>query len=224
MRVYSGVDVRRDGSDEELGGCHEETEGPIRRPEGSSSCNWASTVGVESVRRMIDATRRAAGILRSEAEDFSQDAWLHLLAKRNAIGNAFEGRSTFETYLYSVLLNFARNWRRARIRRVSRMVPYDSISERKVARVRSGPRTPQEHCELRCHLEKVMAATPWAEWDLLWAWAAGRADERMPQEASANARYCKVSRTLRKVRDALAACDESAGGGGTASFRSPQDR
>jgi len=58
------------------------------------------------------------------AEDVVQETWLQALASLKR----FEGRSTFKTWLFGILLNFAR----ARRRRESRLLPFTSLFRRDV--------------------------------------------------------------------------------------------
>jgi RNA polymerase sigma-70 factor (ECF subfamily) len=62
---------------------------------------------------------------RSVAEEVAQDAWTKALAGLDG----FEGRSSFRTWLYRILLNTARS----RARRESRTVPFADVVQQEVS-------------------------------------------------------------------------------------------
>ncbi|HUF46207.1 MAG TPA: hypothetical protein VMM93_00260, partial [Vicinamibacterales bacterium] len=49
----------------------------------------------------------------TEAEDFASEVRLHLLDRERAVLRAFEGRSSFQTYLLTVIRHQFRDWRNA---------------------------------------------------------------------------------------------------------------
>ncbi|HEY0671222.1 MAG TPA: sigma-70 family RNA polymerase sigma factor [Longimicrobiales bacterium] len=97
---------------------------------------------------------------REEAEEVIQETWIAVIS---GIGR-FEGRSTFKTWLFRILMNRAR----ARAKREARMVPFSSLSADHAdgnlhvadARTGSDPEQAVLDKELRERMEGAVAALP----------------------------------------------------------------
>ena len=97
---------------------------------------------------------------REEAEEVIQDTWVAVLAGIHR----FEGRSSFKTWVFRILINRART----RAKRESRTVPFSSLDRGDVAPVESTTssahaRTPEHDIlndELRLAIESAIATLP----------------------------------------------------------------
>ncbi|HET9441353.1 MAG TPA: sigma-70 family RNA polymerase sigma factor [Longimicrobiales bacterium] len=97
---------------------------------------------------------------REEAEEVIQETWIAVVS---GIGR-FEGRSTFKTWLFRILMNRAR----ARAKREARMVPFSSFSSDLAdgnlhvadARAGSDPEQAVLERELRERIERAVASLP----------------------------------------------------------------
>lgn len=68
----------------------------------------------EAIEDAIAAVCRRRRLAPAEAEEFASDARLHLIKDDYAVLRAFEGRSTFRTFVIAVLSHLFLDWRNAR--------------------------------------------------------------------------------------------------------------
>jgi RNA polymerase sigma factor for flagellar operon FliA len=85
------------------------------------SCIWRVAVAPDLYRQHHDVVERAlATVCRrhhltpSDAEDVAADFRVHLLEDDGAILRKFQGRSSMQTYLVSVIVHFFQDWRNAK--------------------------------------------------------------------------------------------------------------
>ena len=145
--------------------------------------------------------RIATGFVRSheEAEEVIQDTWIAVLS---GIGR-FEGRSSFKTWLFRILLNRART----RGAREARMVPFSHHSDIDVPAVAPDAESAVLSAELRERIEAAIADLPYNQREVITlrdveGWDAAEVCETLELTA-ANQRVL-LHRARMKVRDALA--------------------
>ncbi len=161
---------------------------------------------VRAIERSISFARRRLHILQ-DADDFAQDAWVHLLSKKPQILSKFRGDSRIETYLSRVILNFGMNWCRVRYRRRTLTECHiDDVVAEYLWSDCTDPSVRYEQRMLRLQakhaLRAALARLTAADRQLLWDWANGRIGVHRSslRRATANAVYCRVSRVFRKAR------------------------
>lgn len=142
-----------------------------------------------------------------DAEDLRQDIWVYLLINELRIGEAFVGRSAYTTYLSRIIINYGRNWVRAKGRAERRFVSLEALLEiprqGRSAAFTSGQDegTQAQRLELDA-LSRVLATVDRAHRILLWRWAAGKPLSNVAAELgiTRNAVSCRLSRLFRIVR------------------------
>ena len=144
--------------------------------------------------------RIATGFVRSheEAEEVIQDTWIAVLS---GIGR-FEGRSSFKTWLFRILLNRART----RGVREARMVPFSHHSDIDVPAVAPNAESAVLSAELRARIEAAIADLPRNQREVITlrdveGWDAAEVCETLNLTA-ANQRVL-LHRARMKVREAL---------------------
>ena len=75
------------------------------------------TSNIDLIDDVIAAVARRVHLRGPEADDFRQDAWLHILRREEKLSASFEGRRKVETFLFSVVFHFACSWLRRTRRR-----------------------------------------------------------------------------------------------------------
>lgn len=145
--------------------------------------------------------RIATGFVRSheEAEEVIQDTWIAVLS---GIGR-FEGRSSFKTWLFRILLNRART----RGARESRMVPFSQHGDIDAPAIAPDAESAVLSAELRARVEAAIAELPPNQREVITlrdveGWDASEVCETLDLTA-ANQRVL-LHRARMKVRDALA--------------------
>ena len=145
--------------------------------------------------------RIATGFVRSheEAEEVIQDTWIAVLS---GIGR-FEGRSSFKTWLFRILLNRART----RGAREARMVPFSHHTDIEIPGVAPDAERAILSAELRERIEAAIADLPDHQREVITlrdveGWDAAEVCEALDLTA-ANQRVL-LHRARMKVREALA--------------------
>jgi RNA polymerase sigma factor (sigma-70 family) len=82
-----------------------------------------------TVDRVVRAIARRYGLSRADADDFSQDAWVHLLRNEARALNAFRGQSAMQTYLWKILFRRYPTWQRIHGHQEHPSVVYGNLAE-----------------------------------------------------------------------------------------------
>ena len=163
--------------------------------------------------RIIESVRRRLAIRESDGADFAQDVWLHMLSKRRIIAGRFGGRSSAKTYVYRIVLNYGLNWLRMQNRLNAARIGQDGAKAMAWMRTISLRDPAVEYdeerslAEARFALAKVLTRLTKEEQQTLWNWAGNRRSVGSAGPAAGqvgqtrNAKYCRVSRTLKRARE-----------------------
>jgi RNA polymerase sigma factor (sigma-70 family) len=159
-----------------------------------------------AIAKAIGRVCRHYRLSRADADDFSQDVWIHLFEKRGRIDTAFAGRCTYATYLSRIIWNYGANWRRAQRRLVRRLVWIDDVpavglptdTSASMPRLEREPLDPSR----RRLVASVLICLTSADRQLLCQWASNVPVTRVAATLgiSTNAAYCRMSRLRRKLR------------------------